>query len=166
MKPINYKSGLKHDNERGIALITALMVTTMLLALGMAVVMSATTDTTINRSHRLGEQAFFAADGGLAVARRALATALQGGAGRHPDRGCGQRGILAIRFTARDISGDPGSGAGSERPVLRQRSSSSLSAYSEHREKHDIGWPEWRKFYGDHNRAQRGNGQPRNVTVC
>src|SRR6185503_3911540 len=69
--------GLKHDKERGIALITALMVTTMLLALGMAVVMSATTDTTINRSHRLGEQAFFAADGGLAIARKALATAIQ-----------------------------------------------------------------------------------------
>ena len=63
--------------ERGIALITALMISAILLALGMAVVMSATSDTATTRSQRVGEQSFFAADAGVAIARRALATALQ-----------------------------------------------------------------------------------------
>jgi hypothetical protein len=65
------------DGERGIALITALMISAILLALGMAVVMSATGDTATTRSQRVGEQAFFAADAGVAIARRALGTALQ-----------------------------------------------------------------------------------------
>jgi hypothetical protein len=65
------------NNERGMALIAALMMSTMLLGLGMAVVMSVTIDTGISRSQRVGEQAFFAADAGVAIARSALATALQ-----------------------------------------------------------------------------------------
>ena len=43
----------------------------------MAVAMSATTDTVTTKSQRLGEQSFFAADAGVAIARRALSTALQ-----------------------------------------------------------------------------------------
>ncbi|MCI0487883.1 MAG: hypothetical protein L0229_14925 [Blastocatellia bacterium] len=69
--------GIDYDGERGIALISALLVSTMLLALGLAVVLSATTDTVISKSHRVSEQAFFAADAGVAIARRSLATALQ-----------------------------------------------------------------------------------------
>ena len=61
------------ESERGIALITALLATTILLALGMAVVLSATTDMVTTKTQRVGEQAFFAADGGIGVARRALA---------------------------------------------------------------------------------------------
>jgi hypothetical protein len=53
------------------------MISTMLLALGIAVTMSATSDTVTTRSQRVGEQAFFAADAGIAIARRALATAIQ-----------------------------------------------------------------------------------------
>ncbi len=67
----------QHEGERGIALITALMISTMLLALGMAVAMSTTNDTVTTKSQRVGEQAFFAADAGIAIARRALATAIQ-----------------------------------------------------------------------------------------
>ena len=67
----------QHEGERGIALITALMISTMLLALGMAVAMSTTSDTVTTKSQRLGEQAFFAADAGVAIARRALSTAIQ-----------------------------------------------------------------------------------------
>src|SRR5438477_11674773 len=63
------------ESERGIALITALLATTILLALGMAVVFSATTDMVTTKTQRVGEQAFFAADGGIGVARRALAQA-------------------------------------------------------------------------------------------
>ncbi|HVG18737.1 MAG TPA: pilus assembly PilX N-terminal domain-containing protein [Blastocatellia bacterium] len=62
--------------ERGIALVTSLLVTTMLLALGLAVTFSATTDTVITKSQRVGEMAFYAADTGLSIARRALLTAL------------------------------------------------------------------------------------------
>lgn len=63
-------------NERGAALITALLVTTLMLALGMAAVFSATVDTVTTKSHREGEQAFFTADAGISIARRALVTAL------------------------------------------------------------------------------------------
>ncbi|HLG13208.1 MAG TPA: PilX N-terminal domain-containing pilus assembly protein [Blastocatellia bacterium] len=65
----------KHDDERGMALITSLLATTLVLALGMAIVFSVTTDTTTTRSQRVGEQAFFSADAGIGVARRALAQA-------------------------------------------------------------------------------------------
>src|SRR5918999_5255279 len=67
----------KHESERGMALISALMISSIMLALGMAVVFSATTDSTITRSQRIGQQAFFAADAGISIARRALATALE-----------------------------------------------------------------------------------------
>lgn len=62
-------------SESGIALISALLATTVLLALGMAVVFSASTDMVTTKVQRVGEQAFFAADGGIGVARRALAQA-------------------------------------------------------------------------------------------
>lgn len=67
----------RHENERGMALISALMISAIMLALGMAVVFSATSDTTTTRSQRVGQQAFFAADAGISIARRALATALE-----------------------------------------------------------------------------------------
>lgn len=63
------------EGQRGIALVTALLATSILLALGVAVVFSATTDQTTTKTHRSGQQAFFAADAGLGVARSALAQA-------------------------------------------------------------------------------------------
>lgn len=66
----------QRDSERGMALITALLSTTIILALGMAVVMSATGDVNTTKVQRVGEQAFFAADAGLDVARRALTQAI------------------------------------------------------------------------------------------
>src|SRR5262249_2537832 len=45
-------------------------------ALGMAIVFSATTDTITTKTARISEQAFFAADAGVGIARRALAKAL------------------------------------------------------------------------------------------
>ena len=65
----------QHDGERGIALIAALLATTIMLALGMALVFSASTDTTTTKVQRVGQQAFFAADAGIGVARRALTQA-------------------------------------------------------------------------------------------
>jgi hypothetical protein len=64
-------------NERGVALITALLCTTLMLGLGLAAVMSTTVDTVTTKSHRLGEQSFFVADAGVGVTRRALVAALQ-----------------------------------------------------------------------------------------
>jgi hypothetical protein len=64
------------SSERGIALISALMVMTMLLALGIAVVYSTTIDTVVTKSQRVGEESFFAADAGVGIARRALAQAV------------------------------------------------------------------------------------------
>lgn len=63
-------------SERGIALVSALLATTVMLALGLAIVFSATVDTVTTKSQRVGEQAFYAADTGLAMARRSLTTAL------------------------------------------------------------------------------------------
>jgi len=68
---------IKHasDSERGIALISSLLATAMLLALGLAVVFSATTDISTTRIQRVGEQAFFTSDAGIGIARRAMAEA-------------------------------------------------------------------------------------------
>jgi Tfp pilus assembly protein PilX len=66
----------QRENERGMALITSLLATMMLLALGVAVLSSATTDTTTTKIQRVGEQAFFAADAGIGIARRAFTQAL------------------------------------------------------------------------------------------
>src|SRR5690349_21784491 len=63
-------------SERGIALISALMVMTVLLALGIAVVYSTTTDNLVTKSQRVGEESFFVADAGVGIARRALAQAV------------------------------------------------------------------------------------------
>ena len=60
------------NDERGMALITSLLATTILLALGMAVVLSATTDTVTTKAQRVGEQSFFVADAGVGIARRAM----------------------------------------------------------------------------------------------
>src|SRR4051812_20191472 len=70
------RQGERHT-ERGMALVAALLATTMLLALGMAIVFSATTDSMTTKSSRFSEQAFFAADAGIDVARRALVKAFQ-----------------------------------------------------------------------------------------
>src|SRR5262245_21691096 len=69
------RSGNHDEGERGVALVAALLATSMLLALGIAVVFSETTDQITTKTHRTGEQAFFAADAGIGVARRALAQA-------------------------------------------------------------------------------------------
>lgn len=65
------------NSERGVALVTALLATTILLALGMAIVFSATMDTITTKSARFSEQAFFAADAGIGIARRALAKSFE-----------------------------------------------------------------------------------------
>ncbi len=65
----------QNNGERGMAIIAALLATTIMLALGMALVFSATVDTTTTKIQRAGQQAFFAADAGIGIARRALTQA-------------------------------------------------------------------------------------------
>lgn len=60
-----------------MALVTSLLATTMMLGIGLAVVMSATSDNSTTRVQRAGQQAFFAADAGIGIARRSLALALK-----------------------------------------------------------------------------------------
>jgi Tfp pilus assembly protein PilX len=62
--------------ERGVALITSLLSMTMVLALGIALVFSVTTDTRTTTVHRAGEGAFYVADAGIGIARRAMTQAL------------------------------------------------------------------------------------------
>jgi hypothetical protein len=64
------------QNERGAALIVALLAMTLLLALGLAVVSSATRDNVTTRINRAGEQSFFIADAGIGIARQAFTQAL------------------------------------------------------------------------------------------
>lgn len=69
------RSKSQFEGERGMALVASLLGMSILLALGMAVVFSATTDHITTKTHRSGQQAFFAADAGIGIARRALAQA-------------------------------------------------------------------------------------------
>ncbi len=62
--------------ERGAALIISVLCMTLLFALALALLLSTTTDTLISASYRWSEEAFFAADAGVAVGRRAVARAL------------------------------------------------------------------------------------------
>jgi hypothetical protein len=64
-------------NESGMALVTALLATTILLALGVAIVFSSTMDTVTTKNARVSEQAFFAADAGIGIARKAMAKAFE-----------------------------------------------------------------------------------------
>jgi hypothetical protein len=65
------------EGERGIALITSLLASTLILALGMAVLFSATSGTVATMNQRTVEQSFLAADAGLAIARQSLAATIQ-----------------------------------------------------------------------------------------
>ncbi len=70
------ESSKRDQNQRGIALITALLAMTLLFIIGTAIVFSATTDSITSKVQRVGEQSFFAADAGVRIARRALEQAL------------------------------------------------------------------------------------------
>jgi Tfp pilus assembly protein PilX len=54
-----------HADERGVALIVALMAMLLLTALGLALVLSTTTETMIAGSYRNGQEALYAAEAGI-----------------------------------------------------------------------------------------------------
>ena len=63
-------------NERGAALIISVLCMTLLFALSLALLLSTATDTLMSASYRWSEEAFFAADAGVAIGRRAMARAV------------------------------------------------------------------------------------------
>src|SRR5688572_23718933 len=52
-------------DEQGVALIIALMSTMLLMALGMALILTAMTETRISANYREGSEALYAADAGI-----------------------------------------------------------------------------------------------------
>jgi Tfp pilus assembly protein PilX len=70
------KRRARGGRERGAALLVALLCMTLLFALALALLLSTTTDTLISASYRASEEAFFAADAGIAVGRRAIARSM------------------------------------------------------------------------------------------
>jgi hypothetical protein len=73
---MNSRYDYRNREEAGIALVTTLLAMTMILALGLALVFSVSTDTTTSKIHRAGEGAFYVADAGVGIARRALTEAI------------------------------------------------------------------------------------------
>src|SRR5438477_4394470 len=57
--------GPAFNNDRGAALIVALMAMLLLSALGLALVLSTTTESTITGNFRYGQEALYAADSGV-----------------------------------------------------------------------------------------------------
>ena len=58
--------------ERGIALVSSMMALLLLTGMGLAIALSATTETAVSANYRRNEQAFFAADAGVGLTREAL----------------------------------------------------------------------------------------------
>ena len=74
--PKSRRRASRRRPQRGAALITALLCMTLLYALALALLLSTTTDTLITASYRASEEAFFAADAGISMGRRAIAKAV------------------------------------------------------------------------------------------
>src|SRR5216117_2839529 len=56
---------MRNRNDQGAALIVALMAMLLLSALGLALVLSTTTESTITGNFRFGQEALYAADAGV-----------------------------------------------------------------------------------------------------
>lgn len=70
------KDSRKQQGERGFAMVVALMALTLLTAMGLAAVFAASGDIVITGHFRRNEQAFFAAEAGIGLARESLRLAL------------------------------------------------------------------------------------------
>lgn len=72
------------SKENGIAMVTSLMAMLLLTGMGLTLALTVTTETALSGNYRRNEQAFFAADAGLGIARESLrlqlASALQSNA--------------------------------------------------------------------------------------
>ncbi|HWQ35866.1 MAG TPA: pilus assembly PilX N-terminal domain-containing protein [Blastocatellia bacterium] len=70
------KDSRKQKSERGFAMVVAMMALTLLTAMGLAVVFASSGDIVITGHFRRNEQAFFAAEAGIGLARESLRLAL------------------------------------------------------------------------------------------
>ena len=109
----NIRWGRRVGDERGAALITALMAMLLLTALGLALVLTTTTETMIAGNFRNGQEALYAADAGLERSMQDLLTVpdwntiLAGGHDLGLHRWPGQRDPQpARRLGARSHAGD------------------------------------------------------------
>lgn len=63
-------------SEQGMAMVTALLSMMLMTGLGLALLSTTSVELTMSGNHRRNEQAFFAADAGIVIAREALRTEL------------------------------------------------------------------------------------------
>src|SRR5256885_8014716 len=68
--------GKRNQEQRGIALVTTLLLLLLLTGLSLAMVMSVKSDMMINGFYRNFRGSFYAADSGLNIARRSIVTDL------------------------------------------------------------------------------------------
>jgi len=73
----------KLREEKGMVLITALLIMLVLTLIGMAAIMNSTVEINLSRNERLQKEAFFVADSGSAIASRVIRYYLQ----NQPDPG-------------------------------------------------------------------------------
>ncbi|HEX4950216.1 MAG TPA: pilus assembly PilX N-terminal domain-containing protein, partial [Blastocatellia bacterium] len=69
----------KNLSEQGMALVTAIMCLTLCTGLGLAVLLNSTGEAALSGGFARNEQAFYAADAGLGIARMALRNSLNDG---------------------------------------------------------------------------------------
>jgi Tfp pilus assembly protein PilX len=68
------------DAARGMALITTLLLLTVMMAMTLAMVVAATSDTLITKYYRNARTSFYAADSGVNIARQKMLSSLSGAA--------------------------------------------------------------------------------------
>ncbi len=76
MKMRLYKNSTRKSSEHGMALITAMMCLMLCTSLGVAVLLNSTGEAALSGGFRRNEQAFYAADAGLGIARMAIRNSL------------------------------------------------------------------------------------------
>ncbi len=82
--PMRYKRRSRRQDERGVALITTLLLLMLLTGLTLAMAWSARSDLLINGYYRNFRGSFYAADSGLNIMRQAMIPLFQPGGGVYP----------------------------------------------------------------------------------
>ena len=70
----------RKDASRGMALVTTLLLLTVMMAMTLAMVIAVTSDTLITKYYRNARASFYAADSGVNIARQAMLSSLSGAA--------------------------------------------------------------------------------------
>jgi hypothetical protein len=104
MKKRQQKTNSKQSSEQGMAIVTALMCLMLCTGLGVAVLLNSTGEAALSGGFRRNEQAFYAADAGLGVARMAVRNALNNAiqteasvVGTNPSYGTRTAGTFTLR---------------------------------------------------------------------